>query len=110
MIAIGNVVIRRFFVAISHVTVSLLLEVAAAGTITGGIKRASGVIAGHEPCGGVAAVGSAVSKKEARIDQRVMDHHYKGCGTCKHCRTGWTQMCLDGAIVFGSGGHGAHAK
>jgi threonine dehydrogenase-like Zn-dependent dehydrogenase len=39
-----------------------------------------------------------------------MDHHYDGCGTCKHCRAGWTQMCLEGAVVYGSGGHGAHAR
>jgi threonine dehydrogenase-like Zn-dependent dehydrogenase len=76
----------------------------------GGIQRMAGVIAGHEPCGVVAAVGSAVTEQEARIGQRVMDHHYQGCGTCKHCRGGWMQMCLDGTIVFGSGGHGAHAK
>ena len=39
-----------------------------------------------------------------------MDHHYTGCGTCKHCRSGWAQMCLDGATVFGANGNGAHAK
>src|SRR6185503_9683111 len=39
-----------------------------------------------------------------------MDHHYDGCGTCKHCRAGWTQMCLSGTVVFGSGGHGGHAR
>jgi D-arabinose 1-dehydrogenase-like Zn-dependent alcohol dehydrogenase len=82
----------------------------AGGVVTGGIKRAAGVIAGHEPCGVVAAVGSAVTDKEARIGQRVMDHHYDGCGNCKHCRAGWTQMCLEGPVVYGSGGHGAHAK
>ena len=38
-----------------------------------------------------------------------MDHHYDGCGTCKHCRAGWTQMCLEGPVVYGSGGHGGHA-
>jgi len=80
------------------------------GVVTGGIKRAAGVIAGHEPCGVVAAVGTAVTDKEARIGQRVMDHHYDGCGNCKHCRAGWTQMCLEGTVVYGSGGHGAHAK
>src|SRR5262245_39209358 len=80
------------------------------GVVTGGIKRAAGVIAGHEPCGVVAAVGSAVTDKEARIGQRVMDHHYDGCGNCKHCRAGWTQMCLEGPVVYGSGGHGGHAK
>src|SRR5580692_1357628 len=35
------------------------------------------VIAGHEPCGVVAAVGSGVSEKLARVGQRVMVHHYK---------------------------------
>ena len=80
------------------------------GAVAGGIKHEAGMIAGHEPCGVVAAVGSAVTDKEARVGQRVMDHHYDGCGTCKHCRAGWTQMCLSGTVVFGSGGHGGHAK
>jgi len=80
------------------------------GAVTGGVRRMSGAIAGHEPCGLVAAVGSAVTEKQARIGQRVMDHHYDGCGACKHCRGGWTQMCLDGTTVYGSGAHGAHAK
>jgi threonine dehydrogenase-like Zn-dependent dehydrogenase len=80
------------------------------GVVTGGIKRQAGMIAGHEPCGIVAAVGAAVSEKEARVGQRVMDHHYDGCGQCKHCRGGWTQMCLEGPVVYGSGGHGAHAR
>jgi threonine dehydrogenase-like Zn-dependent dehydrogenase len=78
--------------------------------VTGGIKRLAGVIAGHEPCGIVAAVGAGVTAKEARVGQRVMNHHYEGCGTCKHCRAGWTQMCLEGAVVYGSGGHGGHAR
>ena len=77
----------------------------------GGVRRSTEpTIAGHEPCGVVAAVGANVLEHEARIDQRVMDHHYEGCGTCKHCSAGWAQMCLDGAVVFGSGGHGAHAR
>ena len=81
-----------------------------AGPWPGGIKRQAGVIAGHEPCGVVAAVGAGVTEKEARVGQRVMDHHYDGCGTCKHCRAGWTQMCLEGTVVYGSGGHGGHAR
>jgi D-arabinose 1-dehydrogenase-like Zn-dependent alcohol dehydrogenase len=40
----------------------------------------------------------------------VMNHHYTGCGTCKHCRSGWAQMCLEGSIVFGANGNGAHAR
>lgn len=67
-------------------------------------------IAGHEPCGVVAAVGSGVTEKEARIGDRVMDHHYGGCGVCKHCRGGWGQLCLEGTITFGRTGHGAHAQ
>lgn len=81
------------------------------GAVSGGIRRSSEpVIAGHEPCGVVAAVGSAVTEREAHIGQRVMNHHYQGCGVCKHCHAGWTQMCLDGPIVFGSVAHGAHAQ
>src|SRR6187431_2225781 len=33
--------------------------------VTGGIRREAGTIAGHEPCGIVAAVGSAVTEREA---------------------------------------------
>lgn len=78
--------------------------------VSGGITRQAGVIAGHEPCGIIAAVGAGVSDNEGRVGQRVMDHHYDGCGTCKHCRAGWTQMCLKGPVVYGSGGHGSHAR
>ena len=78
--------------------------------VAGGIKRQAAVIAGHEPCGVVAAVGAGVSEKEARVGERAMNYHYDGCGTCKHCRAGWTQMCLEGSVVYGSGGHGGHAR
>ncbi|MGE3540125.1 MAG: zinc-binding dehydrogenase [Candidatus Tectimicrobiota bacterium] len=80
------------------------------GTAAIGIRgRTEPVIAGHEPCGVVAAVGPGVSEAQARIGQRVMNHHYIGCGVCKHCRTGWSQMCLEGSIVYGASGHGGHA-
>ncbi len=68
------------------------------------------VIAGHEPCGVVAEVGSGVSEAQARIGQRVMNHHYKGCGYCRHCRVGWSQLCPNGFVVYGVTGHGAHAR
>ena len=75
-----------------------------------GLKGPGGpVIAGHEPCGVVAAVGEGVPEALVKVGDRVMDHHYSGCGVCKHCNTGWSQMCLDGATVFGATGHGAHA-
>ncbi len=80
------------------------------GVVRGGIKRSmEPVIAGHEPCGVVVELGSAVTAREARVGQRVMDHHYQGCGVCRHCMAGWRQMCVDGAVVFGSVDHGAHA-
>jgi 2-desacetyl-2-hydroxyethyl bacteriochlorophyllide A dehydrogenase len=67
------------------------------------------IIAGHEPSGDVVAVGSAVTDAEARLGQRVMIHHYGGCGVCEHCRSGWTQMCIRGASAFGLTAHGGHA-
>jgi threonine dehydrogenase-like Zn-dependent dehydrogenase len=80
------------------------------GAAAGGIKQQAGVIAGHEPCGVVAAVGAGVGEKEARVGHRVMNHHYDGCGICKHCRAGWTQMCLASPVVYGFGDHGGHAR
>ncbi len=68
------------------------------------------VIAGHEPCGVIAAVGPGVPASEAKIGDRVMVHHYWGCAVCEHCRGGWAQMCnRKQATVFGMTGHGAHA-
>ena len=48
----------------------------------------------------VAARGPGVSEKEAPIGSRVMDHHYAGCGICKHCRVGWSQLCAGGITVY----------
>ena len=68
-------------------------------------------IAGHEPCGVVAAIGPGVAENQARVGQRVMQHHYRGCGVCEHCSTGWMQLCVKGvAEVYGVTGHGAHAR
>src|SRR5215472_18364933 len=68
------------------------------------------VVAGHEPCGVVAARGAGVSEADAPTGQRVMVHHYKGCGRCKHCRVGWAQLCRSGIVVYGMTGHGGHAS
>jgi len=67
-------------------------------------------IAGHEPCGVVVARGPGVSEREAPDGQRVMDHHYAGCGACKHCRVGWSQLCRAGITVYGVTAHGGHAE
>jgi threonine dehydrogenase-like Zn-dependent dehydrogenase len=78
----------------------------AAGAL--GLGGAGGpVIAGHEPCGVVAAVGPGVPG--ALVGRRVMNHHYTGCGDCRHCRAGWSQLCRAGIVVYGITGHGAHA-
>ena len=67
------------------------------------------VVAGHEPCGVVAARGAGVSEADAPTGQRVMVHHYKGCGRCKNCKVGWAQLCRQGIVVYGMTGHGGHA-
>ncbi len=85
---------------------------AAGGAASLGLGKLSGpIIAGHEPCGVVVAVGPGVPEKQAKIGMRVMQHHYRGCGVCEHCSTGWMQLCVDGvAEVYGVTGHGAHAR
>jgi threonine dehydrogenase-like Zn-dependent dehydrogenase len=85
---------------------------ASGGASSLGLGKTSGpIIAGHEPCGVVAAVGAGVSERQAKIGMRVMQHHYRGCGICEHCSTGWMQLCVEGvAEVYGATGHGAHAR
>ena len=73
--------------------------------------RTDSSVAGHEPCGVVVDLGRGVFEREARLGDRVMVHHYDGCGVCRHCRTGWTQLCDEGSTSFGSGkGDGGHAR
>ena len=74
-----------------------------------GIRLEDPIIAGHEPCGVIAALGRKVSPKSWRVGDRVMVHHYKGCSYCDPCRSGWVQMCDRGSLVYGQTAHGAHA-
>jgi threonine dehydrogenase-like Zn-dependent dehydrogenase len=68
------------------------------------------IIRGHEPCGIVAARGDSVLEEEAPIGQRVMVHHYSGCGQCKYCRVGYAQLCIKGGhLVYGANANGGHA-
>jgi threonine dehydrogenase-like Zn-dependent dehydrogenase len=64
-------------------------------------------IGGHEPCGEVAALGAGVVG--AAIGDRVIVHHYSGCGTCKYCRMGYDQLCVHGHKTYGFGAHGGNA-
>ncbi|MEO8631645.1 MAG: zinc-binding dehydrogenase, partial [Betaproteobacteria bacterium] len=85
---------------------------ASGGAASLGFKTSAGpVVAGHEPCGVVVAVGANVPDNQARIGMRAMQHHYRGCGVCAHCSTGWMQLCVEGvAEVYGITGNGGHAK
>jgi L-iditol 2-dehydrogenase len=74
-----------------------------------GIGDDDPIIAGHEPCGVIAALGAGVNQRAFRVGDRVIVFHYDGCHYCDHCRTGWPQMCDDGGTVYGMTAHGGHA-
>jgi threonine dehydrogenase-like Zn-dependent dehydrogenase len=66
-------------------------------------------VTGHEPCGVVADRGAGVSDAQVPLGSRVMVHHYWGCGMCKHCRIGYTQMCVRGSRTMGFSANGGNA-
>lgn len=64
---------------------------------------------GHEPCGEVAELGPGVAG--LRVGDRVMVHHYLGCGACRYCRAGYNQLCLNPGPdnrYYGGNAHGGH--
>jgi len=68
------------------------------------------VIGGHEPCGIVAELGPGVDGRRLKVGDRVMVHHYFGCATCEHCRSGWAQLCQSAPVaVYGNNANGGHA-
>lgn len=56
-----------------------------------GPEAYQGVIAGHEPCGIVAAVGPDCHR--FKVGDRVVVYHISGCGLCADCRAGWMISC-----------------
>ena len=50
-----------------------------------------GVIAGHEPCGQVVAVGEGC--RRFKTGDRVIVYHISGCGVCNDCRRGYMISC-----------------
>lgn len=68
------------------------------------------VIGGHEPAGVVVALGSNAGGGVLNIGDRIAVYHYDGCRYCDQCRQGWSQLCENGAEVFGQTTHGAHAE
>ncbi|MFP5347110.1 MAG: zinc-dependent alcohol dehydrogenase family protein [Actinomycetes bacterium] len=66
------------------------------------------VIAGHEPCGDVVAVGDDV--RRIRVGQRVVVYHISGCGQCEDCRRGYQISCTsDRRAAYGWQRDGGHA-
>ena len=67
------------------------------------------MITGHEPCGVVAELGPG-APQGVKVGDRVMVHHYAGCGVCETCSMGYEQLCPHGQVTYGGGtGHGANA-
>jgi threonine dehydrogenase-like Zn-dependent dehydrogenase len=52
-----------------------------------------GVVAGHEPCGQIEAVGPGC--RRFRADDRVIVYHISGCGVCNDCRRGYMISCTN---------------
>lgn len=56
-----------------------------------GPERYQGVIAGHEPCGQVVAIGPGC--EHFKIGDRAIVYHISGCGLCYDCRRGYMISC-----------------
>lgn len=87
----------------------VLLRVLAAGlchhdylAMTGVLRRgiAENAIPGHEICGEVAQVGSAVTR--IRVGQKVVPLLTNACGLCERCQAGREHRCINGRGI----GHG----
>ncbi len=66
------------------------------------------VIAGHEPCGKIAAVGPGCRRFE--VGDRVVVYHIGGCGVCNDCRHGYMISCTSPLrAAYGWQRDGGHA-
>ncbi len=75
-----------------------------------GAERYQNVIAGHEPCGVVEAVGPGVWA--FKPGDRVVIYHIAGCGLCANCRRGFMINCespLPHRAAYGWQRDGGHA-
>ncbi|WP_198956346.1 zinc-binding dehydrogenase [Archangium sp. Cb G35] len=67
-----------------------------------------GMIAGHEPCGQIAAVGPGC--QALKVGDRVSVYHISGCGVCDDCRHGYQISCTSPVrAAYGWQRHGGHA-
>ncbi|GAA0807613.1 zinc-dependent alcohol dehydrogenase family protein [Spirilliplanes yamanashiensis] len=74
-----------------------------------GAEAYRGVIAGHEPCGEVVAVGPGVHR--IGVGDRVAVYHIAGCGQCDECRHGYLIGCTAPTrAAYGWQRDGGHAE
>jgi len=67
-----------------------------------------GVVAGHEPCGQVVAVGPDC--RRLAVGDRVAVYHIAGCGVCDECRGGYLIGCTSPhRAAYGWQRDGGHA-
>jgi threonine dehydrogenase-like Zn-dependent dehydrogenase len=74
------------------------------------VKPRGNFISGHEPCGIIEELGPG-SPRGVKVGDRVMVHHYEGCGVCEPCALGYEHLCpQEGGVTYGGGtGHGSNA-
>jgi threonine dehydrogenase-like Zn-dependent dehydrogenase len=74
-----------------------------------GAEAYRGVLAGHEPCGQVVAVGPGVQR--LAVGDRVAVYHIAGCGQCDECRHGYLIGCTAPTrAAYGWQRDGGHAE
>jgi threonine dehydrogenase-like Zn-dependent dehydrogenase len=74
-----------------------------------GPEAYQGVVAGHEPCGQVVAVGPGCRLLSA--GDRVVVYHITGCGVCDECRHGYLIGCTSPSrAAYGWQRDGGHAE
>jgi threonine dehydrogenase-like Zn-dependent dehydrogenase len=74
-----------------------------------GAEAYQGVIAGHEPCGQVIAVGPGC--RQLTEGNPVVVYHIAGCGLCSECRRGYFIGCTDTSrAAYGWQRDGGHAE
>src|SRR4051794_13385371 len=73
-----------------------------------GAEAYRGVVAGHEPCGEIVAVGPGC--RRFGVGDRVVLYHIAGCGLCADCRAGYMVSCTSPVrAAYGWQRDGGHA-
>jgi len=118
----GNSTVKHVTVPVPEPGHGLVLLAVKASSICGSDLRAiyrehlghgaeayQGVIAGHEPCGQVVAVGPGCRRLQE--GDRVVVYHIAGCGVCDECRHGYMIGCTSPSrAAYGWQRDGGHAE